>query len=37
MLGGELKLGRTALNALSVLLRYIVPTGIAAASIAVFL
>ena len=37
MIAGELKLGRTALKALYVLLRYVVPTGIAAASIAVFL
>ena len=37
MIAGELKLGRTALNALYVLLRYIVPAGIAAASIAAFL
>ena len=37
MLASELRLGRTALRALYALLRYVVPVGIAAASIAVFL
>lgn len=37
MLASELRLGRTALNTLYVLLRYIVPAGIATASVAVYL
>ncbi len=37
MLASELRFGRTALRALYALLRYVVPIGIAAASISVFL